>query len=122
MAKSSNFQMWANARDIVICATAGYQHTFQARSEGAIRITKEHVRCMLKHSGLPHKFWPWKVVQFCSMYNYWPTKGHAPPWLLLSEHSMSQALHCNLHPFRCYVIGHLPRESPEVADTTHSDS
>lgn len=30
--------------------------------------------------------------------------------------------HRDLHPFGCYVIGHLPRELPEVADTTHSDS
>eukprot|EP00961_Rhodomonas_salina_P187216 2527675-Rhodomonas_salina.1 len=34
---------------------------------------------------------------------------------------MSQALHRDLHPFGCYAIGHLPREFPEVADTTHSD-
>eukprot|EP00961_Rhodomonas_salina_P108938 1465982-Rhodomonas_salina.1 len=41
---------------------------------------------------------------------------------MLGEHSFSQALHHDLHPFGCYVIGHLPRESPEVTDTTHSDS
>eukprot|EP00961_Rhodomonas_salina_P105721 1423226-Rhodomonas_salina.2 len=61
MAKSELFRMWAHALDIVICPTAGYQHTMQARAEGAVRITKEHVRCMLKHSGMPFKFWPWAV-------------------------------------------------------------
>eukprot|EP00961_Rhodomonas_salina_P149029 2006185-Rhodomonas_salina.1 len=75
--------MWAHARDIVICPTAGYQHMMQARAEGAVRITKEHVRCMLKHSGMPFKFWPWAVVQFCRIFNYWPAKGHTPPWIML---------------------------------------
>ena len=119
--RSHAFEMWARARDIVLCPTAGYQHTMQARAEGAIRITKEHVRCMIKHSGVPYKFWPWAVIQFCRIYNYWPRNGHAPPWIMLGEHSFSQALHRDLYPFGCYVIGHLSRESPDVPDTTHSD-
>eukprot|EP00961_Rhodomonas_salina_P032295 435571-Rhodomonas_salina.1 len=76
---------------------------------------------MLQHSGLPHKFWPWAVIQFCRIYNYWPQKGHSPPWILLGDHSFSQALHRDLVPFGCYTIRLLPRESPEVKDTTHSD-
>eukprot|EP00961_Rhodomonas_salina_P117953 1587375-Rhodomonas_salina.2 len=55
------------------------------------------------------------------MFNYWPLKGHAQPWMLLGQHSISHALHRDLHPFGCYVIGHLLRESQEVPDTTHSD-
>eukprot|EP00961_Rhodomonas_salina_P174698 2356416-Rhodomonas_salina.2 len=76
---------------------------------------------MLKHSGMPFQFWPWAVVQFCLIYNYWPVNCQSPPWTQLGEHSFSHALHRDLHPFRCYVIRHLSRESPEVADTTHSD-
>eukprot|EP00961_Rhodomonas_salina_P254455 3438285-Rhodomonas_salina.1 len=121
MASSESFKMWARARGIVLCPTAGYQHTMQARAEGAIRIAKGGVRKMLKHSGMPFRFWPWAVLQFCRIYNYWPQKGHAPPWLMLGEHSFSQALHQDLQPFGCYVIGLLSRDSPEVPDTTHSD-
>eukprot|EP00961_Rhodomonas_salina_P058786 789501-Rhodomonas_salina.3 len=67
MAKSENFCIRAIVRDIVICPTAGYQHTMQVLAEGVIGIVKVHVCSMLKHSGMPYAFrvWPWAVVDFC---------------------------------------------------------
>eukprot|EP00961_Rhodomonas_salina_P234652 3171354-Rhodomonas_salina.1 len=65
MASSGAFKMWANAKGIVLCPTARYQHTMQARAEGAVRIVKTHVLAMLLHAGLQHKFWPWAVIHFC---------------------------------------------------------
>mmetsp|Transcript_30763 Transcript_30763/g.63643 ORF Transcript_30763/g.63643 Transcript_30763/m.63643 type:complete len:452 (-) Transcript_30763:341-1696(-) len=121
VSRSETFKLWCRSRGITICATAGYNHTMQARAEGAIRIAKEHVRCMLKTAGMPYKFWPWALAQFCRIYNYWPKKGHAPPWIMLKNHRFCQRLSRDLHPFGCYVIGHLPRDHPEVRDTTHSD-
>ena len=93
----------------------------QARAEGAVRITKEHIRCLLKTANMPYKFWPLALTQFCRMYNYWPCKGHSPPWITLSDHRYSQRLDHDLHPFGCYVIGTLPREHPDVVNTTLSD-
>jgi len=121
LSRSESFKIWCASRNITCCPTAGYNHTMQARAEGAIRITKEHVRCMLKHSNMPYQFWPWALVQFCRIFNYWPSKGHSPPWIMLLSHRFSQQLHRDLHPFWCYVIGRLPREHPDVKDTTHSD-
>jgi len=121
VSRSDAFKQWCRSRDITICATAGYNHTMQARAEGAIRIAKEHVRCMLKTAGMPYKFWPWALTQFCRIYNYWPKKGHSPPWIMLQSHRFCQRLSRDLHTFGCYVIGHLPRDHPEVRDTTHSD-
>mmetsp|Transcript_29948 Transcript_29948/g.61583 ORF Transcript_29948/g.61583 Transcript_29948/m.61583 type:complete len:88 (-) Transcript_29948:513-776(-) len=43
VSQSESFKLWCRARDITLCPTAGYNHTMQARAEGAIRITKEHV-------------------------------------------------------------------------------
>jgi len=120
-ASSDSFKRWCANRDIIMCPTAGYNHTMQARAENAVRITKEHIRCMLKHANMPHQFWPWALTQFCRIYNYWPSKGHAPPWVLLSEHRFSQSLHRDLHPFGCKMIGKLPREHPLVTNTTLSD-
>jgi len=40
---SDSFKEWCRSSYITICATAGYNHTLQARAEGAIRIAKEHV-------------------------------------------------------------------------------
>jgi len=76
---------------------------------------------MLKTAGMPFRFWPWALTQFCRIYNYWPKQGHAPPWIMLKAHRFCQKLSRDLHPFGCYVIGRLPREHPEVKDTTHSD-
>mmetsp|Transcript_30795 Transcript_30795/g.63767 ORF Transcript_30795/g.63767 Transcript_30795/m.63767 type:complete len:332 (+) Transcript_30795:555-1550(+) len=120
-ATSESFRLWCANRDIVICATAGYNHTMQARAEGAVRITKEHIRCLLKTANMPYSFWPWALTQFCRLYNYWPKKGHAPPWVMLAGHRFSQSLHRDLHPFGCYIIGKLPREHPLVPNTTLSD-
>ena len=86
LGKSASFQLWCKTYGITICSTAGYNHTMQARAENAVRITKAHIRCLLKHSNMPYKFWPWALLQFCRIYNYWPTKGHAPPWIMLTGH------------------------------------
>jgi len=120
-ASSESFQQWCSNRGIVICSTAGYNHTMQARAEGAVRITKEHIRCMLKTANMPFQFWPWALTQFCRMYNYWPCKGHAPPWVMLGKHNFSQDITRDLHPFGCKVVGKLPREHPQVPNTTLSD-
>jgi len=90
MAKSEAFQLWCKGRGITLCPTAGYNHTMQGRAEGAVRITKEHIRCLLKHANMPFNFWPWALTQFCSIYNYWPNKGHAPPWILPPFQSVSR--------------------------------
>mmetsp|Transcript_17913 Transcript_17913/g.36036 ORF Transcript_17913/g.36036 Transcript_17913/m.36036 type:complete len:207 (+) Transcript_17913:239-859(+) len=34
------------------------RHTMQARAESALCITKEHLRCLLKTTNMPHRFWP----------------------------------------------------------------
>eukprot|EP00961_Rhodomonas_salina_P254559 3439900-Rhodomonas_salina.1 len=54
MSRSESFKMWCEARGITMCPTAGYNHTMQARVEGAIRICKEHVRCMMKTVNMPY--------------------------------------------------------------------
>mmetsp|Transcript_29600 Transcript_29600/g.60737 ORF Transcript_29600/g.60737 Transcript_29600/m.60737 type:complete len:449 (+) Transcript_29600:267-1613(+) len=121
LARSESFKMWCAGRDIVLCPTAGYNHTMQARAEGAVRITKEHIRCLLKTANMPFRFWPWALTHFCRTYNYWPCKGHSPPWVMLGNHRYCQALHRDIHPFGCYTIGRLPREHPRVVNTTLSD-
>jgi hypothetical protein len=121
LSRSATFKAWCDNRGINRCPTPGYQHTMQARAEGAVRICKEHVRCLLKHAGMPYRFWPYALAQFCRIYNYWPCKGHAPPWELLTDTDFNHNLRRDIQTFGCYVIGQLPREHPLVKDTTHSD-
>jgi len=120
-ASSESFRQWCANKGIVICSTAGYNHTMQARAEGAVRITKEHIRCMLKTANMLYQFWPWALTQFCRMYNYWPCKGHAPQWVMIGDHNFSQDIARDLRPFGCYMIGTLPREHPQVPNATLSD-
>ena len=42
-ALSDSFQKWCSNRGITMCPTAGYNHMMQARAEGAVQITKEHI-------------------------------------------------------------------------------
>ena len=35
--------------------TAAYTHSFNARAEGAVRIVKEHMRCLLRRANLPRR-------------------------------------------------------------------
>eukprot|EP00961_Rhodomonas_salina_P197098 2660254-Rhodomonas_salina.1 len=52
----------------------------QARAEGAVRICKEHVHCLLKASNAPARFWPFALLHWCQIYNYWPGSKTPPPW------------------------------------------
>eukprot|EP00961_Rhodomonas_salina_P249977 3378747-Rhodomonas_salina.2 len=55
---SSTFKAFCKKLDITLCPSVAYTHTMQARAEGAVRICKEHVRCLLKASNTPPLFWP----------------------------------------------------------------
>jgi hypothetical protein len=45
--KSLSFQAFCRKRGIVMDPVAEYTHVQNARSENAIRVSKEHVRCLL---------------------------------------------------------------------------
>eukprot|EP00961_Rhodomonas_salina_P078525 1055708-Rhodomonas_salina.1 len=49
----SMFKAFCYKRNIIMCPSVAYTHTMQALAEGAIRICKEHVRCLLKASNAP---------------------------------------------------------------------
>ena len=121
-ASSSSFEAFCKRRGITLCPSVAYNHTMQARAEGAVRICKEHVRCLLKASNAPARFWPFALLQFCRVYNYWPTKNSPPPWEKMKESSFSFDLERDLHPWGCYMAAKLPREHLLVQeDTTHAD-
>ncbi len=57
-AKSATFKAFCVNNRIAMEETAAYTHTFNARAEGAVRIVKEHMRCLLHRANLPRRFWP----------------------------------------------------------------
>jgi hypothetical protein len=56
--KSSSFIAYCIQHAIVRKPVAGYTHDQNARAQGAIRICKENVRCLLRGADLPRRFKP----------------------------------------------------------------
>ena len=122
-ARSSSFRAWAASVHATLCPVAGYKHTLNGKAEGAVRIAKEHVRCLLRASNLPRRFWPWAVTHWHRIYAYWVKKNGQTGWDGLPSHTFNQSAERDLAaPWGCYVIGHMSREHPLVkSDTTHED-
>ena len=121
-ARNSALEAWAAKRGITIRPTVSYAHTMQARIESSIRVTKDHVRAMLKASNLPICFWPWVVLQFSRVRAYWPNADGVTGWENIPKHQFSQSVDRDLIPPGCWIAGHLTREHPLVQeDVTHAD-
>jgi hypothetical protein len=54
--KSSSFIAYCTQYDIVREPLTSYTHIQNARVEGAIRIYKAYVRCLLRSANMPHRF------------------------------------------------------------------
>jgi hypothetical protein len=57
-----------------------YTHTFNARAEGAVRIVKEHMRCLLRRANIPRRFWQYALLHVCRVYAHWPDKQGKNAW------------------------------------------
>jgi hypothetical protein len=123
-AKSATFKAFCVNNRIAMEETAAYTHTFNARAEGAVRIVKEHMRCLLRRANLPRRFWPYAMLHFCRVYAYWPDKQGKSAWDKLDAHGPHALCHDearDLHRFGSYVTGHLPRTHPLVENETLDD-
>eukprot|EP00961_Rhodomonas_salina_P027514 372108-Rhodomonas_salina.1 len=48
---------WAKKFGVTVCPTPAYNHTMAARIKGSVCIVKEHLRCMVKATNAPLRFW-----------------------------------------------------------------
>ena len=121
--QSDRFKSWAKAKGAVLCPTVNYNHTLNSKSECYVRITKEHLRCMLLSSNAPRRLWPFALQHFCRIFGWWPkANGHIAPWKRVgSECQLTAKLDRDLHAFGSYFIWHLPRESKLVENTSLDD-
>jgi hypothetical protein len=124
--KSVSFQNFCNECGIIMEPVAEYTHVQNAKSENAMRISKEHVRCLLRGSNLPRTFWPYALRHFLRLRAYCPTdNGNRCAWEHLDaecpNNKLWHTLSKDLHVFGSYVTGHLPHAHPFVTDTTHDD-
>lgn len=106
-----------------LCPSVAYTHIMQARAECAVRICKEHVRRLLKSSNAPPRFWPFALMHFRRMYNFWPGTTTPPPWESMTKSRFLYNMESDLHPWGCcYMVAKRPKEHPlVVVDTTHAD-
>jgi hypothetical protein len=91
-----------------------------------VRISKEHVRYLLRPSNLPRTFWTYVLRHFLRLRAYLPTDNdNRCDWERLDmaypNNKLWHTLSKDLHVFGSYVTDHLPRAHPFVADTTHDD-
>ncbi len=68
--KSLSFKSFCHQEKIVMEPVAHYTHIQNARVENAIRVAKEHIRCLLRASNLPKLFWPYALMHFLRMRAY----------------------------------------------------
>jgi hypothetical protein len=68
--KSVSFQNFCNECGIIMEPVAEYTHVQNAKSENAIRMSKEHVRCLVRDSNLPRTFWPYVLRHFLRLRAY----------------------------------------------------
>ena len=123
-AKSATFKAYCQNHKIAQEPVPAYTHTFNARAEGAVRIVKEHMRCLLRRANLPRRFWPYAMLHFCRIYAYWPDSTGKSAWEKLDAvgpHALCHDESRDLHRFGSYVTGHLPRTHPLVDNETMDD-
>eukprot|EP00961_Rhodomonas_salina_P047826 642367-Rhodomonas_salina.4 len=104
------FKAYCKSQGITICPAAAYNHTSesQARIEGAVSITKEHMHCLLKTANTPARFWPWVLEHFCCVYNCWLVADSSLPWNRLTGHDFCQDYERDIQVWGCYWTGFLP--------------
>ena len=116
-------EQWARHNKATLLPGAAYNHTMVGKVENAVRISKDHLRCLLKHANAPYRFWPYALKHFCRTYNWWARKDKPPPWTRMPQscrlyHDQGR----DLQVWGCLVTGRIPTEHPLVQiDKTNAD-
>ena len=106
--KSSSFQAFCRSRSIVLEPVSEYTHVQNARSENAIRVSKDHVRCLLRTSNVTRNFLPYDLTHFLRFRVYWSSdsQNHSVWEHLDSSYPTNKNRHDlvkDLHVFGSYV-------------------
>jgi len=67
-AKNATFKAFGVNNRIAMEETAAYTDSLNARAEGAVRIVKKRMRCLLRRATLPRRFWPYAILHLCRVY------------------------------------------------------
>jgi len=123
--QSDETKEYCAENDVVLQLVVAYNHTIQARLEGAIGCVKQHSRTSLLHANKPTRFWGDTTKDFSIKKVYlWAssdTRGK-----LLTPHDRMQPAFFGTYktvavPFGSRVIAQLPREHRLVKNGSFGD-
>ena len=88
-AKIATFKVFCVNNRIAMEETSAYTDTFNAIAEGAVRIVKEHMRCLLRRANLPRRRAnlprPYVMLHVCRVCAYWPDRQGKSAWAKLDS-------------------------------------
>ena len=110
---------------IILQTVVAYNHTMQARVEGAIGYVKQHSRVAMLAANVPTRFWPQATTDFVHKKNYlWYSEDTSGKWS--TAHERMQPAFAGTRdtvaiPFGCRVVSTLPREHRRVVNGSFGD-
>jgi hypothetical protein len=112
--------------NIILQTVVAYNHTMQARVEGAIGYVKQHSRVAILAANVPSRFWPQATTDFAHKKNYlWYSKDASGAWS--TAHARMQPAFAGTHeytvaiPFGSRVVSTIPREHCRVVNGSFGD-
>jgi len=111
--------------NIILQPVVAYNHTMQARVEGAIGCSKQHSLVALVCANKPTRFWPDATLDFTCKRNALWAKCDGQGQLSTANTRMQPAF-AGSHrtvaiPFGARITGYLPREHPLVKNGSFGD-
>jgi hypothetical protein len=110
---------------IILQTVVAYNHTMQARVEGAIGYVKQHSRVAMLAANVPTRFWPQATTDFVHKKNFlWyseDTSGKSSTAHQRMKPAFAGTRDTVAIPFGCRVVSTLPREHRRVVNGSFGD-
>jgi hypothetical protein len=111
--------------NIILQTVVAYNHTMQARVEGAIGYVKQHIRVAMLAANVPTRFWPQATADFVHKKNYsWYSEDASGTWSTAHERMQPACAGTRdtvAIPLSSRVVSTLPREHRRVMNGSFGD-
>ena len=116
---------FCTSENIILQTVVAYNHTMQARVEGAIGYVKQHSRVALLAANAPTRYWPHATTDFVQKKNYlWYTERQPGVWSTAHQRmrpSFAGTRSTVAIPFGSRIVSKLPREHRRVVNGSYGD-
>ena len=124
---SDDMIQYCVSENIILQTVVAYNHTMQARVEGAIGYVKQHSRVSMLAANVPTRFWPQATTDFIIKRNcLWYSKDASGQWSTPHQRmqpTLASALTRKTVaiPFGSRVVSTIPREHSRVVNGSFGD-